>query len=88
VQLNSSSEDLADVVQQRQSTDNLSIDLEEVLVPTLTDVLLRVCRTTLEKNRQMLNMNPDIRSVTMTIRLSETGQPYKVLLLPSHESKG
>lgn len=73
----------------RQGTDSLSLDLQEdVPLPSLTDVLQRLFRKTLEKNRLMLNTNQDIRSVTITVRLTELGRPYKVLLLPSHESNG
>lgn len=88
VNIQSSANDVTEALQQRRSNDNLSVELDEVTVPTLTDVLLKVCRKTLERNRTMLNTNQDIRSVTLTIRLSEVGEPYKVLLVPSHESDG
>ena len=73
----------------RKGADLLSLELQEdVPLPSLTDVLQRLFRKTLEKNRLMLNTNQDIRSVTITVRLTELGRPYKVLLLPSHESDG
>ena len=73
----------------KRSCDNLVVDLnEETPQPDrLTDLLIKVCRKTLERNRTMIDNNLEIRSLTITVKLSDQGQiPYKVFLTPTHES--
>jgi hypothetical protein len=80
---------VSDSSESKHSCDALSVDLtEDILPPTqLTDLLIRVCRRTLEKNRMMIDSNVDIRSLTITVKLSDQGRiPYKVFLTPTHES--
>ena len=73
--------------QQKQARDVMAIELSDVALGTLTDVLMRACRQLLERKRGVLDGCPDIRSVTITIKLTDKGQiPYKMFLTPQHES--
>lgn len=77
--------DMIDILA-KQSRDHLAIDLQEVVPLRLTDLLIRICRQTLEKNRSFIDDNDEIRSMTLTIKLSDTQVPYKVFLSPLSES--
>ena len=66
--------------------ENISIRLEEVRPYTLTDILQKVVRKTLEKNRSLIDNNSDIRGITVTVKLSDQQIPYKVFLTPQYES--